>query len=1046
MPLFTCASCHDSFVRQVDLNRHVQLKPSCRVGNLNSPSQNVQRRLTRSSSQCLPISQSAVGVPGIIQHGSPTSTSFPTELDMSSLPASGGSHNGSNSATGSPNDVIQDDHISDNDFTEDSSNDDVDASDVSPLYFDESSVTSQNSTETSHTLDSLDGQNLSVPMLHGENEIFDVTDEFEASSHHVHDTNTRCYFQLLHLLDSFKEPPPLETFDRVLSWATNAFAEGFDFKAVHPLRKTFLANKKKHFCMEKHVKKVEEVEVEGPLEKVKTVCFNVQYQIESLLTDKTLMQPSNLILNERNPFHVYRQKEGEPIDEILDGTWYRKTTRGYGVNDFCVPVILYTDKTGGDRKNQRFPLFPLIMSFAIFNRETRNSAKAWRHIGFVSNDEVYLTGAQNKNHVRGGPIRNFHRQLDVLLNDFFNIQANGMEYILQIGSLCKKVKLWFSICCIMGDGEMGDNITGRYKTHKDDVGRIHRMCDCPPSHAANTKHRCRIIDQRKIMELLENVHRSRRSKIKLAKIAQHECNNAFFKADFGFDKRHGVFAAQPPCLMHVVSEGIAPYLIELFMDMLTQSQKSRLDSLVSPWLRGFRQTSRSYYPTANFVKGVSGMAHVTADEKIGIVFTLALASASRTGSRIILVGETSRSTIRVSRTLLTKYLHMFEGLLAMEQTLARKVGYWSLHNVDEGQSRLQDAINILIDKLQKETPRQRGNNWNLAKVHELMKFPFFISRLGSPSNFNAAIGESLLKPMGKHYLSTVNFRRETFLEDIAERIIEQDIIRFGLNVTNVHPTSTGMISEEPGTKETQSPVKHSTKFEFTLREETYREKGRDRTRYHIMVSCRSRSKHGIPKLHSTIIDTVKTYMIQNSLDCISGYTQFQTSQGDVFKSHPNYNGDGPWYDWANVSFQRDRESNVTSARGIRTKKRRTQNRSAIEKVPCKLLLFLKIGITGNQATVNDGRTPIDENEPSYCAVMHCCTYGVRRISSLFFQRKLEYQTPRNESTPIYRVVPCSAINEPVYCFEECPGFHTCSPDDQNIIIVAPRWQWVTEFL
>lgn len=828
----------------------------------------------------------------------------------------------------------------------------------------------------------------------------------------AYDCNEKGYIELLHILDSLQTPPPLETFNKILNWASHVHANGFDFQKKHPLRRTFLSRLQKEFKMETNMPRVVDTEVEGPEVTVPTVVFDCESQIKRLLSDPVLMQPSNLVLNPNNPFAPYTSHG--PINEILDGCWYKKVVKRYGINEFCAPIVLYMDKTGGDKKNQRYPVFPVIMTLAIFNRKTRQLADSWKHLGFIADDDSKVSSSQKKGIGLGGSTRNFHKQLDQILQPLYELQKVGMERVLKIGDYYKRVRVFFPICMIMGDGQMGNAICGRYQQGK---GRVHRGCDCPLDKADDTEYKCNLL----VSETMRRLVNDPNSDQQLKELSQHRCELSFFKADFG-ECLHGVFDAQPPCLMHVLSEGIVEYVCSLFLGLTTKTQHSEIDKYVYPWLRGNRQSIRNEYPPAHFVRGVTKMSLVTADEKIGILFVLAMVAASDMGSKIVLIRKTGQHRVNIDKDTLYGYLHTFEGLLTLEQTLARQHEFWSLDDMEKGEENLMRSIKMVVDHLNEDCPREEGHSWKLSKVHDLTKFPHYISKVGSPANFNAAIGETLLKPMAKHYLSNVQFRRATFLRDLAQRVLEEDIIHFGMRTMDISLNDTlfgesvndSIQATVPNNDEEvyafSDCLKWSTRFTLSLREHVHRNDNPNIS-YAMHVECHSNSKSEMPHLHSTIVKAVKNHMESNHIQEIHAYSQFRKDDY-IIRAHPDFNGEGPWYDWCYVAFYNPRKQRE-------------------EKVPCKILLFFHNA--EEVATVDN-----------LLVLMHCCKYKERKISTLFTHRWLEYST-RDGHVPLYQVIPVSAISHPAYCFEECPGFHHRRPENDKVIVVLERSKWPSEF-
>jgi hypothetical protein len=84
----------------------------------------------------------------------------------------------------------------------------------------------------------------------------------------------------------------------------------------------------------------------------------------------------------------------------------------------------------------------------------------------------------------------------------------------------------------------------------------------------------------------------------------------------------------------------------------------------------------------------------------------------------------------------------------------------------------------------------------------------------------------------------------------------------------------------------------------------------------------------------------KVVSSDNSCLTLPCFTEYAHKNSTKFRSHPNYHDEGPWYDWAAVSFGEDR---------------------ATENVPCRLLLFYCQQATDNDlSTSNSSQSTNDE--------------------------------------------------------------------------------------
>ena len=114
------------------------------------------------------------------------------------------------------------------------------------------------------------------------------------------------------------------------------------------------------------------------------VIFNTDAMIYDLLSDLDITSRENIIFNNTsdNPFEM---KEDEMFGDFDSSTYYSETMKRMNINTEEVvicPIVLYIDELKLDSFG-KLGLEPVVMSLMIYNRKTRNLAKAWRVIGYL---------------------------------------------------------------------------------------------------------------------------------------------------------------------------------------------------------------------------------------------------------------------------------------------------------------------------------------------------------------------------------------------------------------------------------------------------------------------------------------------------------------------------------------------------------------------------------------------------------------------------------------------------------------------------------------
>jgi hypothetical protein len=118
----------------------------------------------------------------------------------------------------------------------------------------------------------------------------------------------------------------------------------------------------------------------------------------------------------------------------------------------------------------------------------------------------------------------------------------------------------------------------------------------------------------------------------------HAVDNAFARADFGADS--DIHQATMADLMHAMEEGIFVWVTSNLIGVLSNKHKERLDGLVDLMFCQFgnnRSGKRPNYPRVNFTRGFSKLTLLTCDERVGILFVVALLLNTRRGREILQV-------------------------------------------------------------------------------------------------------------------------------------------------------------------------------------------------------------------------------------------------------------------------------------------------------------------------------------------------------------------------------------------------------------------------
>jgi hypothetical protein len=265
----------------------------------------------------------------------------------------------------------------------------------------------------------------------------------------------------------------------------------------------------------------------------------------------------------------------------------------------------------------------------------------------------------------GRGVRNYHRVVDCLLAGLIEAQKNPPTVRMRIGNEWKFVRVRIIVDAILGDALSNDVICGRVASRNGSL-RLCRACHLPQKLSDNPMHQCKFLVQQQMEQITlsalgpetdptnkeyssawdayvremigksgattknakgvlsrqyDTVLRRRMEICRLILrqvLGSHVVDNAFFRVSFGNNPR-GIFGATPTDPMHAFEEGLVPYLLEVIIDPLSDSQKKRLDAMVESLFSksNNRSTQRASYPRISFFGGFSSLTQLSADEKVG---------------------------------------------------------------------------------------------------------------------------------------------------------------------------------------------------------------------------------------------------------------------------------------------------------------------------------------------------------------------------------------------------------------------------------------------
>jgi hypothetical protein len=382
--------------------------------------------------------------------------------------------------------------------------------------------------------------------------------------------------------------------------------------------------------------------------------------LQSVLFDDV----ANLCVNlsEADRFSKYKATNEDRFVEVFATGWYRSTHQSFVNNhdldntnhDFEVlmPLIFYIDETGTDAF-QRYPLEPLMFTFAIIRRHMREKSSSWRHAGFVPKVGDFDNSLE--------ALQIYHDCLSALLADLVDLQSSPPIVVLNLGGIKKRVKLILEVAFVMGDQKSQDTLCACKKSNGGGAARIHRGCMCSSIHGSDSITKCKPVSKQ-ILDHLRDIsfedypdsvsmttirtklpptkrgngvrsgaatlfikRRARLARDILSRTyTMHAIRNAFDLISFGTNSNK-IFSATLDDPLHFCNSGLFEYMGKVGYLGMQLKEREYLESIILSQLRGVRSSVKNEFPRTRHSKGMSNMTLLPADEKVGMNFTMLLA-------------------------------------------------------------------------------------------------------------------------------------------------------------------------------------------------------------------------------------------------------------------------------------------------------------------------------------------------------------------------------------------------------------------------------------
>jgi len=292
----------------------------------------------------------------------------------------------------------------------------------------------------------------------------------------------------------------------------------------------------------------------------------------SLLTDKALMRPENLIFkNDANfPAAIDYSNPGV-CGELHTGDAFNGYMKRIANPDKTVvfSLIIFGDGTVVDGA-MRKSIEPYSFTLGIFRQHARAKPSAWRILSYVKNNTMCLFSPEKIKEANAFQAAHFvseknpafvpfnkrdcHAQLSIGLQDIKDIQnfCTGMKFKLPWAPEHEKLYDWrFPVAFFMGDTPAHDKLCCLRNPNS-----ACRMCNIQEDKFDNPTAPYRLRDTRALKKLLDEENYAR-----VKAMGFYPCkDNILLHLEY-LDER-GMLMALPPESLHVILLGLVPRLIQ----------------------------------------------------------------------------------------------------------------------------------------------------------------------------------------------------------------------------------------------------------------------------------------------------------------------------------------------------------------------------------------------------------------------------------------------------------------------------------------------------
>ena len=470
------------------------------------------------------------------------------------------------------------------------------------------------------------------------------------------------------------------------------------------------------------------------------------------------------------------------------------------------------------------------------------------------------------------------------------------------------IKIW--IHYFIGDTEGNNKWLGHYSGNKSQVCRPYRDCSCSFDELSNHNPTCiysTLQEMRHafILKCNDEVAGLQRYK----ELSRYPIKNALTRKHMPLsDDIHGPSRMMPPEVLHVFYAGLLKYIfISMQFRIGSTRLRDEIDKMHVRVTQDVKKQSERDLPRGSVRNGIIDDTKCQSEERQGNFFLLLCIATTTTGE------ENLKLALGYNDRFWVKWIQFVKLYLSMCAWLHDSNPKAEVNNARALISKVLQLVKLLF-------PRDGfGNGWNIPKFHAATKFPDYISRYGSATNFFGGAGESAHKFFVKAPGHKTQRRPSEFAHQVAEQHYNMLVTTKALRSVNTeidakaNTIATGFVNADK-TRDHDIYIELSGQYVIHITDVMKEKIARGDSIYpewktNVNGVKTDNYKFRLhPKLLTAIIkkiDHIQPGRTPQSLS-IKGHTRVTiTSKDDsqvIYHANPHIQGK-MWYDWVYVHFE-----------------------------------------------------------------------------------------------------------------------------------------------